>query len=359
MRRARFAAVLFPLVTAAATAQDPTAALRVGTASAARGSVAYGALEIPAGPDAAASVAVAVVHGARPGPVVAFVAGSHGTEYASSVAMSRLIARLDPKAMKGSAIVVPMVNVASFEQMTPHLNPVDGKSLNRIYPGDPAGTQTARILAAMTREVVAQADVIVDLHGGDLDEDLRPYSYWFRVGNAARDSASKRMALAFGLDHIIVANVDTAATTGNGNLSAYALSQGKASFVAEAGRAGLVLDEDVNALITGSLNLLGHLGVLDRRVRPVAHPVWLGEDARVRGEQTMMFFPTVRRDTRVRKGQVVGHATDFLGRALPDITAPQDGLVTFIRPVPSVTKGASLVTVTKILTQPGPWERPH
>src|SRR5213078_428100 len=62
----------------------------VGTASAARGTVAYGELKVPAGSDAATSIAVVVVNGAKPGPVVAFVAGSHGTEYASIVALTRL-----------------------------------------------------------------------------------------------------------------------------------------------------------------------------------------------------------------------------------------------------------------------------
>jgi len=37
-----------------------------------------------------------------------------------------------------------LVNIASFEQKVPHVNPVDGKSMNRFYPGDPNGTQTER-----------------------------------------------------------------------------------------------------------------------------------------------------------------------------------------------------------------------
>jgi predicted deacylase len=34
-------------------------------------------------------------------------------------------------------ILVPLVNVASFERMVPHVNPVDNKSMNRFYPGTP------------------------------------------------------------------------------------------------------------------------------------------------------------------------------------------------------------------------------
>ena len=51
--------------------------------------------KVGAQPDSALRIAVAVIRGARPGPVVAFVAGSHGTEYTSIIAMQKLIARID------------------------------------------------------------------------------------------------------------------------------------------------------------------------------------------------------------------------------------------------------------------------
>ena len=74
----------------------------MGTASAARGQKAFGAIEVPAGVDAGTRIAVAVVHGAKPGPVLALVAGAHGTEYASIVAVSKLIERLDPAEVSGT-----------------------------------------------------------------------------------------------------------------------------------------------------------------------------------------------------------------------------------------------------------------
>ena len=56
------------------------------------------------------------------------------------------IALLDPAQLAGTVILVPLVNVASFEQKVPHVNPVDGKSMNRFYPGKADGTQTERAL---------------------------------------------------------------------------------------------------------------------------------------------------------------------------------------------------------------------
>jgi predicted deacylase len=352
MRLVPIAAVL--LLAAPASAQTVT----VGTASATRGQTATGVINVPPGSDSGTVIPVAVINGARPGPTVALVAGSHGTEYASIIALQRLIQRLDPKTIAGTLIVAPLVNVPSFRQMTVHLNPTDGKGLNRLYPGDAAGTQTSRALALMAEQVVKPATVIIDLHGGDLDEDLRPYSYWFRGGNAVQDSASKALALAFGLDHIIVQDVDLGNPAGRGTLSGYALSLGKTVLVAEAGRSGVVDAAEVGALIDGMLNVLGVLHVIDRTVRPVEHPVWLDGGVRVAADGDGVFFPSVARGSYVSEGMTVGVLTDFLGRKDKEVKAPAAGVVTFIRGVPSVWKGATLINVGRVLASPPAYFRP-
>ena len=48
----------------------------VGTATAGPGQKATGTLEVPAGVDAATSIPVVVVRGAKPGPVLALVSGA-------------------------------------------------------------------------------------------------------------------------------------------------------------------------------------------------------------------------------------------------------------------------------------------
>ena len=224
--------------TAAAQQQQARAAFSVGSATAQPGTSASGVIAVPAGSDSALDIPVAVIHGARPGPVVAFVAGSHGTEYSSIIAMQRLIPRLDASRIAGTVIIVPIINIPSWTSMTPHINPIDRKGMNSSYPGDAGGTQTQRALAAITSEVVAPADVVVDLHGGDLDENLRPYSYWFRGGKAAQDTAALKLIMAFGLDHIIVTDVDLSAPNAGRSLSGQALVRGKTVLVAEAGRSG-------------------------------------------------------------------------------------------------------------------------
>ena len=74
------------------TAAQDRATFTVGTATAARGQKATGTIEVPAGMRPL-SIPVAVFHGAKPGPVLALVAGAHGTEYTSIIALEKLIGR--------------------------------------------------------------------------------------------------------------------------------------------------------------------------------------------------------------------------------------------------------------------------
>src|SRR6201988_3317037 len=176
----------------------------VGTASAAPGDKSTGTLEVPAGVDAATSIPVVVVNGAKPGKVLALVSGAHGTEYVSIIAIEKLIAALDPAQVTGTVVLVPLINIQSFEQKVPHVNPIDNKSMNRFYPGKPDGTQPERASYLITAQIVDRCNYLIDYHGGDLDETLRPYAYWGPTGHAEQDRISREMVLAFGLDHIII-----------------------------------------------------------------------------------------------------------------------------------------------------------
>jgi predicted deacylase len=342
----------------AGTTEAQTAPVKVGTAVVPSGASGYGELQVPAGSDAAVNLPVVVVNGAKPGPVVAFVAGSHGTEYASIVALTQLPGRIDPRALTGTVIIAPLLNVAAFEQMTVHLNPIDKKGMNAGYPGSPAGTQTERVLAMVAEQVVKPAEVVVDLHGGDLDEDLRPYSYWIRTGNQAQDEAARSLVLAFGLNHIILRDIDASNPASTRSLSGYALAQSKTTIVAEAGRTGTVLPADVDALVGGCLNVLGALKMIRRAPPRPARPVWLAAGSRVQADAAGMFFAAAARDKRVKAGDVIGRTSDHAGRPTAEVRAPVAGLVTFIRAVPSMWKGATLANVSPVLTAVPAYQKP-
>src|SRR3989442_6994776 len=300
--KALFAASLILCVAATALGQDARPTFTVGTATAKRGEKAYGVLKVPAGVDAGYDIPVALIHGARPGPVLAVVSGAHGSEYASIIAVEQLISGTNPAEVSGTLILLPIVNVPSFEQITPHVNPTDNKSMNRFYPGSMNGTQTERASYVITKEVVEKCDHLIDLHGGDLDENLRPYSYWTVTGNQKQDDFSRGMVLAFGLDHIIISADRPKDPNQSRYLENTASTRGKPSFTAEAGRSGPVDANDVAALVNGVKNVMGYLKMTALRPVAVKNPVWLEPVITNASDQYGIFYPSADRGYSGAKG---------------------------------------------------------
>ena len=318
---------------------------RVGTASAGRGQKASGYLEIPAGVDQGTNIPVVVVNGAKPGPVIALVSGAHGTEYASIVALEKLIAELDPSQLSGTVIVLPLVNVASFEQKIPHLNPVDGKNMNRFYPGKADGTQTERASYVITREVVDRCDYLIDFHGGDLDESLRPYSYWAPTGRENQDRISREMVLAFGLDHIIIWRERPTDPTATRYLDNTASVRGKPSIVVEAGHAGTTETDDIALLLHGTLSTLRALKMLPGEPRPTENPVWMERTVDLNSEQDGIFYPLVKRGSFVEAGMKLGYVTDYFGKTIFFARAPVAGIILHLCAVPSMKKDDNIASI--------------
>jgi uncharacterized protein len=302
--------------------------------------------------DAAANIPVIVINGAKSGPVLAMVAGSHGTEYASIIALEKLAQAADPAEISGTLIILPLVNVGSFSQKVPHLNPVDGKNMNRFYPGKPDGTQTERVSWAIAKQVVEKCDYLIDLHGGDLDENLSRYTYWGTTGNQAQDTASRGMVLAFGLDHIILQDFKAPAAAGANPLTHFASSLGKPCVTAEAGHAGTTNAEDVDSLIQGCWNVARHLKMLDGKVTPVEHPLWLSRISVLSSELDGVFYPLVGPEAYVSQGMRIGYVTDYFGKKIWDATAPIAGVVVYIGAVPSLKKGDTIADIGEIGSAP-------
>ena len=342
--------LLFLILCSAAFAQQSS--FTVGTATAAAGQEATGFIEVPAGLDAATSIPVVVVRGSKPGPVLALVSGAHGTEYASVIALEKLIPQLDPAQVSGTVIVLPLVNIQSFLQKVPHVNPVDGKSMNRFYPGKADGTQTERASLLITKQVVERSDYLIDYHGGDLDENLRPYSYWPKLGDEKQDAIRRDMVLAFGLDHIIVVNDRPKDPNASRYLDNTANTRGKPAIAVEAGYSGTVEPQDVQALVDGTLSVMRYLKMLPGTATTVEHPVWIGKVDTITSDQTGVFYPTVARGTYVEQGMKVGYVTDYFGETIFEAHAPAAGVVLYICGVPSMKKGDTVANIGEVTKNP-------
>ena len=324
----------------------------VGTATAPVGERANGFIQVPAGVDAATNIPVIVIQGAKAGPRLALVAGSHGTEYASIIALEKLAWSVSPAELSGTLVIVPLINLASFAQKVPHLNPVDGKNMNRMYPGNPNGTQTERASWAIGRQVVEPSDYLIDLHGGDLDENLRRYSYWPQTGNDKLDATSRAMVMAFGLDHIVIQRNQAPPMPATAPISRFSVDLGKPTVIAEAGHAGATEAEDVDVLVQGSENVMRYLKMLPGEVSPVEHPVWIGPITTVQSDHDGIFYPLVVPEAYVQQGMRIGYITDYFGNKLVDVIAPVSGVVVYVCSVPSMKKGDTAAYIGEIASAP-------
>jgi hypothetical protein len=252
---------------------------------------------------------------------------------------------IDPKTLRGTVIMVHVANMPSFLGRTIYYSPVDGKNLNRVFPGRADGSISERIAEAITREVIGRATHVVDLHCGDGNESLRPYLYWITTGDPKVAEQGRAMAQAFGLDHIVMDRerpVDAAASV---YLSNTAITRGKPALTTETGGMAVVDDASVTLVEQGVAGLLKHLGMRATGPDPAANPIWIETSEVVRSGATGIFYATVQKGQNVDKGASLGRVTDFHGRTLEDVKAPFAGEVLYVVGTPPVTKGEPLAFV--------------
>ena len=326
-----------------ASAQAP---LVVANITAAPGSIANGAIEIGArGGDTGASIPFTIVRGRTAGPVLALFAGTHGAEYVPIVALQRLRATIDPATLRGTVIMVHVANMPSFLGRTVYYSPADNKNLNRVFPGKADGTLSERIAEAITREVIARATHVIDLHCGDGNESLRPYSYWITTGDPKVAEAGRSLALAFGLDHIVVDGSRPTDPAASVYLSNTAITRGKPALTTETGGMGVVDDESIALVERGVAGVLKHLGMRDAGPAPVASPTWIKQSEVLRAGVTGLFYPAVTKAQSVTKGAIIGRITDFHGTKMEDVLAPFDGMVLYVIGTPPISKGEPVAMI--------------
>lgn len=318
----------------------------VGPVTAVPGTRASGFLEVPArGTDQGTRIPVTLIHGAKAGPVLGLVAGTHGYEYAPIVAMQRFPAKVDPKELAGTIIIVHVANMPSFLGRTVYYSPVDGKNLNRVYPGKADGTLSERIAEAITREVVDKSDYVVDLHCGDGNEALRPYSYWMTSGTPEVNAKSREMTLAFGLDHIVIDNERSSDPAKSVYTANTAITRGKPAITTETGGMGQVDAESVELAEAGVFNLLRHFKMLPGDPQRTEHPIWIDRNEVLRAPETGTFHARVKPGLTIAEGAVLGVLTDFFGKTIQEVRAPFSGVILYVVATPPVSQGEPLAMV--------------
>ena len=320
----------------------------VGDITAPRGEQASGFLMVPKGMDEGSEIPITIAHGASDGPVLALIAGTHGYEYPPITALQAVRAQIDPAALSGTIIMVHIANMPSFLGRTIYYSPADGKNLNRMYPGDPEGSISQRIAHLLTTEVIDQADYLVDLHGGDGNEALRPFVYMPVTGDAAFDAKIEGLAVAFGLDHIVMDTGPQHASGPSLFTDQTALERGIPAITTETGQSGSNDAYWVALAEQGVWNVLRHLDMITEDEVPNTGITWLSDYKVINSPQSGIFRALTQDGSVVTEGAVLGVLLDFFGDELTTIRAPFSGVVNYVISTPPVSQGEPVAMISKI-----------
>ena len=281
-------------------------------------------------------IPLGIAEGAKPGPTLAVVAGVHASEYAAREGAVRFWQSLDPSEISGRVLVVLAADVTAIGAHHIYTNPVDGKNLNRIYPGKADGTLTEVIAHTLMEEVISQADAIIDCHGGEFDEFMGLYTIVPASGQTELDKKSLDLAYALGMPFIEI--TDASGTwLGRGTLQAEAVQLGRPAMAIEAGECGRRDERSIAATFNALQNALKHLGMIPGQPVPWAgQPVWLKEGLIVRSTTGGVFKRQVMTGDWIEQGQLFGQVFDFDGSLLEEIRAQQPGVVLTVISSPAI-----------------------
>lgn len=282
------------------------------------------------------------ITGQHDGPLATVIAGIHGCEYVSIRAAVRLAREIDPKEVHGRIVVVPIVNLPSYWERTAFFNPYDGKNLNRVFPGRAKGTFCEALAYFMFNSVMAPSDSFVDLHGGDMVEELLPFTGYLANAEPSVAARSKRMADVFGLPFTMGRQANP---NQPGGMTYVAAAQaGVAALLAEAGGIGQLTNDDVDLLVAGTLRTLQANGNLP------GEPETPGTTLATRSQT--LFAPRdgfwicdVKAGNKVSSGQTVGHILNPYGEEIETVSAPFDGTILYRTTSAAVKETGILMSV--------------
>jgi predicted deacylase len=282
------------------------------------------------------------ISGKRDGGSILITAGIHAAEYTGIEAAIRLGRMVDPNEVRGKIVIVPLLNRPGFYERSIYVNPEDNDNLNRLFPGDPSGTWGQRFAHHLLTEVVTKFEHAIDLHAGDLVEDLVPFVIYRETGHAAQDGTIKMMVDAYGADWAV-----KSAPSGErpGSLYAVAAQRGVAAMLAESGGRGLLIEEDVVRHVRGVTNILRTIGLLEGEPERVSPPTVVESFDWLRSPAEGIFHCAVRVGQRVRQGDVAGELVNLIGDPVATIHAPVGGVVLFVVTSPAIKKDGLLLAI--------------
>jgi predicted deacylase len=261
-----------------------------------------------------------VVCGRKPGPVMLVCACIHGDEINGVEIVRRLMRSSSLRALRGTLLAVPIVNVPAFTNRSRYLP--DRRDLNRLFPGSPSGSLGARLAHVFCREIVSHCDTIIDLHTGATNRPNLP-----QVRITEGDTRALELARVFNAPVTLAAGLRPA------SLREVAADEERTALIFESGEALRLDAASIRFGLRGVLSTMRHIGMLpERRTTAKAkarqHPtVVCRRSSWERAPVGGLFTPLVSLGKAVTCESVLGFVADPYGTGETPVMATRDGIV--------------------------------
>ena len=281
------------------------------------------------------------IDGGRPGPHLLITGGVHGDEFEPMAAIRRLMRLVHPARLAGRLTLMPVVNEDAF--LRGQRTASDGLDLARVFPGKADGSITETTAHALS-DLIRAADLYIDLHTGGTTLQVLPLTGYMLHLDPEILKAQRRMARAFNLP--IVWGTPPLP----GRSLSVAADAGVPAIYAEYLGGGRCDAMGIDAYVTGCLNVMGELAMLDRQP-PATNSQMVVEDNRPNAgimqiqnpsPTTGFFEPSVTLGQKVSAGDPLGTITDILGTEVSTVRSQQSGIVLVLRTFSRVLQGETL-----------------
>ena len=116
-------------------------------------------------------IPVYVFNGNKLGPTILLQGGLHGDEVNSIELIRRMLIDKSSKIHRGCVIVVPLLNVFGFLNLSRNMH---GKDVNRSFPGSKNGSLASRMAYYLMKEIIKNVDFAIDFHTGGAQRNNFP-----------------------------------------------------------------------------------------------------------------------------------------------------------------------------------------
>jgi hypothetical protein len=281
-------------------------------------------------------VPVIIERSKKPGPTILITAGIHGDEINGVEIVRQIIAKGINKPKKGTIICIPVINVFGFIHMDREFP--DGRDLNRVFPGTKGGSLASRVAHKLITEIVPHADLIIDFHTGGADRF-----------NSAQIRIKKKEAILDELAEVFGAPFVYYSKNLKKSFRNTCYKLGIPMLLFEGGKSFNIDDTITNTGVNGVKRVLHHLGMLKTNFkvsRPKKSCTYITDSKWLRAKYSGMFKASIKINSFVNKGDVIGHITDPYGSFNHFVKAPNSGYIFNINESPLVYQGDAIFHIS-------------